>query len=104
MNASQGGITSVKSHGKAFGNDPIQSKAHSEIDDDPADPGDLEDDHNNYAVLDLNEYYNKNINAQSPGKTSGERVPENTRFGEIRRPVTQLNSHSYIPLSDNENL
>ena len=46
LNISQGGITSVKSHGKAFGNDPVQSKANSEMDDEPIDPGydDLEDD------------------------------------------------------------
>lgn len=43
---SQGGITSVKSHGRAIGNEPVQSKAHSSGDEEPVDPGydDLEDD------------------------------------------------------------
>ena len=43
---SQGGITSVKGHGRAMGNEPVQSKVHSSGDEEPVDPGyeDLEDD------------------------------------------------------------
>ena len=107
LNMNQGGITSVKSHGKAFGNDPVQSKAGSEVDEEPNDPGDDQEDdqgYNNYAILDLKDYYDRNLNVPLPATASEERLVENTKFGEFRRPITQINSHSYMPLSDNENL
>ena len=78
------------------------------MDDEPADPGydDLEDDqsHQNYAVLDLMKNYNKNLNVPLPVTSSEDRASPNARLNDIRRPVTHLNSHAYMPLSDNENL
>ena len=59
LNVSLGGITSVKSHHRmmGLGNEPVASKAQSEMDDEPMDPSfdDIEDDeeNNNYAILDL---------------------------------------------------
>ena len=63
----------MKSHHRLMGvnNEPIASKAASEMDDEPMDPNydDLDDEAegNNYAVLDLQNYYNREFD---PPKTS----------------------------------